>query len=126
MCRGVKSLQRLQEIAECSGLRCLSTKRVGAQAPYLFECSRGHRWHHGAQTMQVRCRQCANQGGALARRVSQGLQRLRQAAAARGGQCVSETYTIGNARYRFRCAAAHEWESGGWLGAAGQMVQALP
>ena len=113
MCRGAKSLRRLQEIAESTGLRCLSTEWLGAQAPYLFECSQGHRWHHGAQTMQLRCRQCADQGGASARRVSQGLQRLRQAAAARGGQCLSEAYTIGNARYRFRCAEGHEWETEG-------------
>jgi hypothetical protein len=113
MCRGARSLRRLQEIAERNGLRCLSTEWVGAQVPYLFECSQGHRWHHGAQTMQLRCRQCADQVGASARRVSQGLQRLRHAAAARGGQCLSEAYTIGNARYRFRCAEGHEWEAQG-------------
>jgi hypothetical protein len=112
MCRGVEHLRRLQQLAERSGARCLSTEWAGPSAQHLFECAQGHRWQRAAGPT-LGCRQCGYQSGALARRDSQGLQRLQQAAAVHGGQCLSDTYTLGNERYRFRCAEGHEWQARG-------------
>ncbi|MBB4866988.1 glutaredoxin [Pseudomonas nitritireducens] len=41
----------------------------------------------------------------------QGIARLQQLARQRGGECLSERYTLVDDRYRFRCAEDHEWET---------------
>ena len=112
MCKGDAHLRRLQQLAERNGLRCLSTEWAGPTAQYLFECAQGHRWQRAAGPT-LGCRQCGYQSGALARRDSQGLQRLQQIAASHGGKCLSEAYNLGVDRYRFQCAEGHEWEAAG-------------
>ena len=102
MCRDVAHLRRVHEIAGRKGLQCLSTEWVGEAGPYLFECAQGHRWHGG--TRKPYCKVCGAETG---------LQRLRQAAATHGGQCLGEAFTLRHARYRFRCAEGHEWETSG-------------
>ena len=112
MCLAAESLHQLRQRAEGNGVRCLSTDWTGTAGPYLFECAQGHQWQRGAGPTPG-CGQCGHQRGALARRDSQGLQRLQQVAGARGGQCLSEVYTVGSVRYRFRCAEGHDWEAQG-------------
>jgi hypothetical protein len=103
MCRDAAHLRRLHETAGRKGLQCLSTEWVGEAGPYLFECAQGHRWHNAAITTP-RCKLCGPEAG---------LQRLQQAAATHGGQCLSEAYAFRYGRYRFRCAEGHEWETSG-------------
>jgi hypothetical protein len=43
----------------------------------------------------------------------EGLARLQRAAQERGGQCLTTGYTGQAAKYRFRCAAGHEWQNTG-------------
>ena len=114
-CHGLESLARLRQRTEREGVRCLSTEWTGEAGPYLFECRQGHRWQRSAASSSPRCPQCGVQAGALARRDPNGLARLQQAAEARGGLCLSEVYTTTTARYRFRCAEGHEWETRGRL-----------
>lgn len=40
------------------------------------------------------------------------IEQLQRAAQRQGGECLSETYTNKRQRYRWRCAAGHEWEAG--------------
>lgn len=110
-CRGLECLARLRQRTEREGVRCLSTEWAGEAGPYLFECQHGHQWQRSAGPSVPRCPHCGFQAGALARRDPNGLARLRQAAEAKGGQCLSEAYTTSAARYRFRCADGHEWET---------------
>jgi hypothetical protein len=41
----------------------------------------------------------------------EGTRRLKEAAAAKGGVCLSAEYTNTKHKYRFRCAEGHEWET---------------
>jgi len=41
------------------------------------------------------------------------MKRIRAAARAQGGKCLTASYTKLGDRYRFRCAAGHEWETVG-------------
>jgi hypothetical protein len=126
-CRGLESLARLRQRTEREGVRCLSTEWTGEAGPYLFECQQGHQWQRSAGPSIPRCPHCGFQAGALARRDPNGLARLRQAAEARGGACLSEAYTTSAARYRFRCAEGHEWETRGRMildGAGADLVPA--
>ena len=108
-----EGLARLQTAAREKGGRCLATEYVGTKAAYEFECSHGHRW----QTKGVSilggswCPRCARIQDAEQKRQADGLPRLQAVAVSRGGVCLSDRYTNSISRYRFRCAAGHEWES---------------
>ncbi|WP_233867029.1 hypothetical protein [Paraburkholderia adhaesiva] len=116
-------LARLQAAARDKGGRCLSTEYAGRAATYELECAHGHRWQTKGEIILnghwcPRCRSL--QQGEKFRRPD-GLQQLRAAAAIRGGVCLDDRYTGRMSRYRFRCAAGHEWQSfagtvldGGW------------
>lgn len=117
-----EGLARLQAAAGDNGGRCLSTEYAGTKAIYEFECSHGHRWQTKGESILKGhwCPYCARKQKAEQQRRSDGLQRLQTAAAARGGVCLSEGNTGLMSRYRFRCAAGHEWQSfaGSVLGGA--------
>ncbi len=106
-------LARLQAAAQSNGGRCLATEYVGRAARYEMECSHGHRWQSkGGFILDGHwCPHCARRQSAERQRRPDGLQRLQAAAASRGGVCLSEKYTGLMSRYRFRCAAGHEWQS---------------
>lgn len=108
-----EGLARLQAAARSKGGRCLATEYVGRAARYELECSYGHRWQtKGGFILDGHwCPHCARKQSAEQQRRSDGLQRLQVAAVSRGGVCLSEKYTGLMARYRFRCAAGHEWQS---------------
>ncbi|WP_423380304.1 hypothetical protein [Burkholderia sp. LMG 32019] len=108
-----EGLARLQAAARSKGGRCLATEYVGRAARYELECSYGHRWQtKGGFILDGHwCPHCARKQSAEQQRRSDGLQRLQAAAASRSGACLSESYTGLMARYRFRCAAGHEWQS---------------
>ena len=49
----------------------------------------------------------------MRRTLTDGLERLQQAAAAQGGQCLDTTYRGGRADYAWACAAGHHWRARG-------------
>ncbi len=108
-------LQQLQKIAERHGGLCLSDHYTGANERYRFQCARGHQWETQGSTVMRGgwCGPCAHQEKSQRRRLADGLTRLRDAAAAKGGECLAEHYVGSNMKYRFRCARGHEWESTG-------------
>lgn len=110
-------LAQLQEVARARGGRCLSTQYDGTKAEYQWECACGHRWWSTGTHVRGGswCPRCAAQKRAQARRSADGLDRLRAAAGAQGGQCLANEYTGTIALYRFRCAAGHEWETDGGI-----------
>lgn len=56
---------------------------------------------------------CAVKRTGEASRLADGLERLQNWAAERGGRCLSEAYVGMQARYLFRCGAGHEWGATG-------------
>jgi hypothetical protein len=108
-------LVRLQHVAAAKGGVCLSDTYTGTNARYRFRCRHGHEWEAtSANILTGRwCQRCANAATTKTLMLQDGLARLQQAAAARGGQCLSDTYSGYAARYRFRCAKGHEWTSRG-------------
>lgn len=108
-----KGLERLQAAALAKGGRCLSTEYVGRGAVYELECAHGHRWQtKGGFILGGHwCPHCARKQTAEQQRRPDGLERLQATAVAHGGVCLSERYTGLMSRYRFRCAAGHEWQS---------------
>lgn len=105
-------LQCLADAAKSLGGRCLSSEYTGVRGRYEFECAQGHRWEAAGRDVQrgLWCELCRVPP---VRRDPQGLARLRNAAQARGGECLSTEFIGGHAKYDFRCAKGHEWQTTG-------------
>lgn len=121
-----EALQRLHQIARDAGGRCLSEQYAGRSARYRFVCNEGHAFEKTAVKLKAGtwCVLCARARHSKRMSASDGMQRMCAAAEACGGTCLSATYTKLTARYRFRCAHGHEWETVGsevlrgvWCGA---------
>lgn len=108
-------LKGLRAIAEARGGRCLSKKFTRLTDRYEFRCAEGHEWTTSGREVKrgAWCRMCANQHKVLAYRDPDGLQRLQQRAADRGGVCLASQYEGSKAYYPFRCHEGHEWETQG-------------
>ena len=124
--RDRQGLARLQAAAAAKGGECLSQTYTNQSAHYRFRCAQGHEWEATAGSVLRGghwCRWCRSEKIGLALRDRQGLARLHAAAAAKGGECLSQTYTTQSAHYRFRCAQGHEWETIGRLVLDGNWCQ---
>jgi hypothetical protein len=133
VCKGSKlpedSLNRLHQVAASRKGACLSASYLGARAKHAFSCEVGHEWQARACNVLAGrwCRECvfARQrnrplsitvkekiGDSL--RDADGLQQLQQAASARGGRCLSMSYTGAHAHYNFACRLDHRWSTRGF------------
>lgn len=114
-CRAAEALQRLAQVAESEGGRCLSRTYSGRHASYQFVCREGHVFEKTAVNLLKGswCRTCARKHHSKLMADPDGLKRIRAVARARGGKCLSSDYTKLADRYRFRCAEGHEWETAG-------------
>lgn len=104
-------LKRLQDAAARHGGVCLSRRYEGVEASYKFRCSEGHTWQAKGVTVLYHrswCAQCARKRKHF---LSNGLERLRELAAQRGGRCLSEAFEGVAAKYQFECANGHRWET---------------
>ncbi|MDB5799961.1 MAG: hypothetical protein JWL63_900 [Rhodocyclales bacterium] len=130
--RDTQAFDRLRQIATDKGGVCLTEAFTKRCDYYDFRCASGHTWRAQGQSVLLGgwCGQCANASNRVKLLRRDGLERLQQAAATRGGMCLSEHYCGVRRRHRFRCAQGHEWEStakrilaGNWCG---RCVRRLP
>jgi hypothetical protein len=110
--------QQLIAAASRDGVQCLDAEWRGVAGSYRFRCTQGHDFNlsprHGIRCEgNLKCPTCTAQKANEKRRLSNGLARLQELAASRGGVCLSSTY-LGHGRlYRFRCRESHEWTTEG-------------
>ncbi|CAE7221080.1 pks5 [Symbiodinium pilosum] len=83
-----RSLQDLQEHAASRGGRCLATKYCGVRMKVQWECTKGHRWPATPTAVLYQNSWCP----VCAQRAPIGLERLRDHAAQRGGECLATEY----------------------------------
>ncbi|AQH01655.1 hypothetical protein A9R05_22975 [Burkholderia sp. KK1] len=133
-------LPELQRAAAAKGGRCLAETYTGGRTYYPFECAMGHRWEaQGSEIVRGSwCRQCliTDEFGPRAIKTDfydDGLERLQEAARQQGGKSLATEYTGSHDRYRFRCAAGHEWTQlaaqiwlGHWCGRCVKIAQCTP
>lgn len=105
-----KAIQMLQEIASTRGGRCLSKSYADGKKKLRWQCALGHEWE--AATNNIRqgswCPECAKKVRGPKRL---GIEVCRQAAYAKGGECLSAEYVNTDTKLRWRCAEGHEWEA---------------
>ncbi|WP_175948410.1 hypothetical protein [Burkholderia pyrrocinia] len=114
-CRDEDALRRLDQLARQAGGRCLSDRYVGRTARYQFVCREGHAFEKSVDSLEKGswCVQCARAERSKRMADPDGMKRIRAAARSHGGKCLTKAYTKLADRYRFRCAAGHEWETVG-------------
>jgi hypothetical protein len=104
-------LQLIRSKLADAGLLLLDTNWRGQREQYRFQCEHGHvssQW--GSSLMRVvhgergtlECRQCW---------IEQAMTRVHDMARQAGGQCLTGKFRGKRARYRFVCAAGHEFET---------------
>lgn len=97
-------VRKLQITARERGGELLSTVYLGARERLLWRCARGHVWAATADNVRRRgswCPHCALSGT---------IEQMRELAAGRGGECISEVYAGAGAKLRWRCKRGHEFE----------------
>jgi hypothetical protein len=96
----------MMSLAQRRGGRCLSPLYVNSSVPLLWECGIGHQWSALPSTIRTGswCPDCAG-----VRRLT--LERMREIAESRGGDCLSRRYTNNATKLEWRCAAGHEWSA---------------
>ena len=100
-------MQRLQALAAEHGGECLSTEYKGVNHPVRLRCAKGHEWETDAVNplKGAWCRLCAHDG----RRLS--IKDAQEAAAARGGECLSQTYVNTTTKLSWMCDRGHVWQA---------------
>jgi hypothetical protein len=108
-------LPPLQQTALTRGGLCLAERYEGMAAYYEWACSQGHHWRAvGSAVLQGSwCPHCSDARRSQRRLQRDGLERLQAIATSHGGQCLDEVYAGMKARYRFRCAKGHTWQTMG-------------
>lgn len=108
-------LARLKQAAKDEGGVCLSDSYEGRSCRYRFRCERGHEWETvGGEVLRgAWCRVCATEEKRAMYRLVDGLERLKAAAAKKGGTCESGTYLGRASRYLFNCGQGHTWQTVG-------------
>jgi len=101
-----KTLEDLRSLAVSRGGECLSQSYANSREPLQWECSRGHRWETGANSVTSGswCPKCAK----VAPRTLEEMQKL---AESKGGKCLSSTYVRAGENLSWECAKGHRWEA---------------
>ncbi|WP_235012137.1 zinc-ribbon domain-containing protein [Caballeronia catudaia] len=101
-------LQRLQEAARQRNGECLSTVYDGSQKQYAFRCAQGHEWTTSAARIWqgTWCKRCADLG-----RRTLTIERLREIAKSRGGECLSTEVNHSSEKLEWKCHLAHVWKA---------------
>lgn len=100
------TLAQIQEDAARHGGRCLSETYVDSLTLMDWQCAKGHTWRAVAHAIRQGhwCKKCADE------RLRFPAQAVHDAAAARGGKCLS-LYTNSQAKLEWTCAAGHHWQA---------------
>lgn len=99
-------LERLHRIARERGGECLSNAYLGRVGKYRFRCAKGHEWEVSGNMFFLGswCRACSAEKRLL------GIDVAHQAAAAKGGLCLSTTYQNSSpAKLTWQCDRGHVW-----------------
>lgn len=115
-CRDQEALLHMHQVARKAGGRCLSDRYAGRNARYQFVCHEGHVFEKTASNLLKGswCVPCARARHSRLMSDPGGMKRIRAAARAHGGKCLSTTYTKLMDRYHFQCAEGHDWDAVGY------------
>jgi len=100
------TIEEMRKLASSRGGKCLSDAYVNARTKLHWRCKEGHDWEAVPDKVKGGrwCPFCA-------RNVPLTIEEMREIAASRGGECLSETYVNMGAKLHWRCGKGHEWNA---------------
>jgi len=100
------ALNDLRQVAHLRGGQCLSDRYSGAKNKLRWRCRAGHEWSAAPDSVRrgTWCPHCAGN-------LQLTLKDMREAARAKGGECLSTSYSNSDESLLWRCAAGHEWRA---------------
>ena len=100
------SIEEMQQIASGRGGKCLSKVYVNNKTNLLWECGQGHQWEAVPNNIKRGdwCAACAGNA-----RLS--IEEMQEIAVARGGKCLSYTYTNAKTKLLWGCSEGHQWKA---------------
>lgn len=107
---------RFLEMLEERGVECREGRFLGQNVRQHFRCREGHEWATQARKIFEGhgCPSCALAYRAEQLTDSNGLVRLQEAAAARGGRCLTDAYLGIKENYLWECENGHRWQARGY------------
>lgn len=105
------TLDEMKELAIKNGGQCLSTNYVNANSKLKWQCSQEHIWEAIPSSVKAGtwCPICAQQ--TRADKLRGNLNRYKEIALTKGGECLSQKYVNVSEKLKWRCAEGHEWEA---------------
>lgn len=115
VCLAQQRLQQLRSTGRKAGVKLLSKQWLGDKMLHHFACTQGHSWERTGRTAlnNISCPECTRGRPRQADLLPDGLERLREAARRRGGECLSPEYLGVMRKHEFRCAEGHVWQARG-------------
>lgn len=103
------NIKYLQILAKDCGGTCLSRDFIDSKTTLKWRCEKGHTWESAYTIVQQGgwCQQCAKEKV----RREEMLIRVKDSAAKKGGQCLSEEYVNSISKLKFQCAHGHKWST---------------
>ena len=99
-------LDQFKKIAIEKEGRCLSQKYINSTTKLKFICKAGHEWMAiPTQLTQGHwCRECSGYAKGS-------IEQMREFAASKNGECLSEEYVDSKTKLKWRCAKGHDWNA---------------
>ena len=107
----VRRLTEMRQLAAKLGGACLSDRFIDTKSKLRWRCAKGHEWEAIPQNV-IRnhwCMICGNER--QGRQKAHTIEMMSKVAAAKGGECLSETYKNNLTPLRWRCKHGHEWNA---------------
>ena len=103
------TIDDVKNLASLRGGECVSGEYFGSKQKVHWKCASGHEWN--ATWEQVKggswCRMC------LVELKRTGIEKMKELARLRGGECLSSEYIRSSNLLSWRCAKGHEWLASG-------------
>lgn len=96
----------MHSLAHNRGGRCVSTAYKNSKTKLIWECTEGHKWealYHNIVKGKW-CPECAGNKKLT-------IEKLKQIANERGGECLSDTYIRSGLKVLWKCKFGHSWKA---------------
>jgi hypothetical protein len=105
------SLNDCQDLAASKGGKCLSTEYENSKTKMKWQCSENHKWENTYSGINSGhwCPKCAIRKNAENQRHT--IQHCHDAAALKGGKCLSTEYVDAQTKMKWQCSEKHEWNA---------------
>jgi len=100
-----RTIEHCKEWAKIKDGECLSSVYKNPHSKLKWKCSKGHIWEASPNKIRIGswCKECF--------RPSIGLDKARQLAYSRDGQCLSSSYVNNTSKLKWKCNKGHIWDA---------------